>query len=61
LRRPDSAADWAVRFDEAAREVMTQRPAEVGGRVQGDPTGGAPTTTAHIESRGPRRHRVGRV
>ncbi|MCC6622296.1 MAG: 4,5-DOPA dioxygenase extradiol [Deltaproteobacteria bacterium] len=28
-RRPDAAADWAVRFDEAAREIVTTRPAEV--------------------------------
>lgn len=26
---PDSAADWAVRFDEAAREILTTRPDEV--------------------------------
>ncbi len=30
LKRPDSAADWAVRFDEAAREIITQQPAEIG-------------------------------
>ena len=28
-RRPDSAADWAVRFDEAARGILLDRPAEV--------------------------------
>lgn len=27
--RPDAAFDWAQRFDEAAREVMTTRPADV--------------------------------
>lgn len=27
--RPDAAFDWARRFDDAAREVMTTRPAEV--------------------------------
>jgi 4,5-DOPA dioxygenase extradiol len=26
LRQPDSAADWALRFDEAAREVLTTAP-----------------------------------
>jgi 4,5-DOPA dioxygenase extradiol len=26
---PDGALDWAVRFDEAAREIMTTRPADV--------------------------------
>jgi 4,5-DOPA dioxygenase extradiol len=27
--RPDAATDWAIRFDEAARELMTNTPADV--------------------------------
>lgn len=27
--RPDGAADWAIRFDDAAREIITTRPSEV--------------------------------
>jgi 4,5-DOPA dioxygenase extradiol len=27
--RPDAAADWAVRFDDAARELLTTQPADV--------------------------------
>jgi len=30
-RRPEAAFDWALRFDEAARAVMTQRPSEAPG------------------------------
>ena len=30
FRRPDAAYDWAVRFDAAAREVMTANPAAIG-------------------------------
>jgi 4,5-DOPA dioxygenase extradiol len=29
FRRPDAALDWAVRFDAAAREVMTSNPAAI--------------------------------
>ena len=29
FRRPDAASDWAIRFDEAARELMTTAPADV--------------------------------
>jgi 4,5-DOPA dioxygenase extradiol len=28
--RPDSGFDWAVRFNDAAREILTQRPEDVG-------------------------------
>ena len=31
FRRPDAAYDWALRFDAAAREVMTTNPAAIGG------------------------------
>lgn len=30
FRRPDAAYDWALRFDAAARDIMTTRPAEIG-------------------------------
>jgi 4,5-DOPA dioxygenase extradiol len=30
MRRPDDGFDWAVRFDTAAKEIMTTRPGEIG-------------------------------
>jgi 4,5-DOPA dioxygenase extradiol len=46
--RPDHAFDWARRFDEAAREVMTQRPADAPSLVRHPDYAQAAPTPEHF-------------